>query len=174
MGAKFEGFAQVAATLRDLRDPKQTGPVLKKAVRAGMEEPFKRAKELIPVGTESHFVGAWKGPPGTWAPPGYARASIRVIARADSNGQRAYALLGVRTLAYYAVQFVEIGTVKMAAHPWLRPAFLGSRDPAIRMLGEGINDWIKEVAARHRSGAHNYTGGAARADALEATAAAVQ
>jgi hypothetical protein len=167
-----EGFDAVAAALRDLRDPKQTGKALLKGVRQGMQEPFKRAKELIPEGTEAHYVGRWKGPPGTLVHPGFARESIRVIAKADRDGQRAYALLGVRSFAYYAVQFVELGTSKMPAHPWLRPAFLGSRDPAIRMLGDGINEWISEVAAKHRSGAKGYAGGAARADALDATAGA--
>lgn len=153
MASRLEGFAELGAQLRNLKDPKQIGPTLKRGVRAGMREPQKRARALIPTGVDAHMT--YKG---RLVAPGFARRSIRVISKVAKGGQMAYALLGVRAEAYYAVQYVEIGTSKMAAHPWLRPAFLASKDPNIRALGTEINDWIKGIASK-RVGSGNVMSG---------------
>lgn len=144
-GSGFEGFESLGLKLKTLTDPKQIGPTLKSAVRSGMAEPLKKARQLIPVGVDAHQTIK-----GRTVAPGFARRSIRVISKIDrkSGGQRAYALLGVRKEAFYAVQFVELGTSKMPAQPWLRPAFAASKDPAIRMIGQGIDRWIVDVAKR--------------------------
>ncbi len=165
MASRLEGFDSLAAALRELRDPKEVGKTLRKGVRAGMREPLKRARQLIPVGVDAHVVGRWKGK-GRVVAPGFAKRSIRVITKVAKGGQMAYALLGVRAEAYYAVQFVELGTSKMAAQPWLRPAFLGSKDPQLQALGGEINEWIKGLASRHRS-----RGNSSRAAQLESNAA---
>lgn len=157
-GARLEGFEDLAAKLKGLSDPKQIGKVLRTGVRQGMAEPKKKAQALIPVGIDAH-----KTYKGRLVAPGFAKRSIRVITKIARGGQMAYALLGVRAEAYYAVQYVELGTSKMAAHPWLRPAFLASRNPMIRAMGMELNAWIKGLAARKT--------GARRAQLLDNAAA---
>jgi len=158
---KIEGIADLAAKLKDLKDPKQVGPTLKRGVRAGMLEPARRARQLIPIGVDAHQT--YKG---RLVAPGFAKRSIRIIAKILKGGQAAYALLGVRAEAFYAVQYVELGTSKMQPRPWLRPAFLSSNDPMLRALGGELNDWIKRIAVRKRAAGEN-----ARAYQLEQNAA---
>lgn len=144
--ATFEGFGELAAKLRDLTDPKQIGPVLRKGVRDGMAEPMKQAKALIAVGTEPHLT--YKG---KLVAPGFAQRSIVRRTKVDRSGLSASCVLGVLDEAFYAVAFLELGTSKMAARPWLRPAFAANRDPAIRALGADLNAWILDVAKRSKS-----------------------
>lgn len=144
MASSMDGFAALAAKLKGLRDPKEVGRTLKTGVSRAMNDVAKVARQYIPEGIDAH-----KTYKGRLVAPGFAKRSIRVISKVDSNGQRAYALLGVRAEAYYAVQFVELGTSKMYARLWLRPAFNASKDPMIKAVGGEINDWIKGVAAQH-------------------------
>lgn len=156
--ATFEGFGDLAGKLHTLSDPKAIGKVLKIGVKAAMREPQQKARALIPTGIEAHFSYL-----GRILTPGFARRSIRVITKVLGGGLAAFALLGVRKEAFYAVQYVELGTSKMAAQPWLRPAFAASKDPMVRGLGRELNNWILNVASRR---------GGARAAQLNANAGA--
>lgn len=143
VNGRLEGFDALAFKLRGLTDRKQIGKTLKQGVRSGMAEPLKRTRALIPTGIDAHFTYLKR-----LVAPGFARRGIRVISKVIGGGTAAYALLGVRKEAYYAVQYVELGTAKMAAQPWLRPAFAQSKHPMIRALGRDINNWILDVARR--------------------------
>lgn len=154
----FSGFDELARKLHTLSDPKEIGKTLKTGVKAAMREPQQKARAMIPAGVDAHFTYLKR-----LVAPGFARRSIRVISKVMKGGAAAFALLGVRKEAYYAVQYVELGTAKMAAQPWLRPAFAASKDPMVRALGKDINNWILSVAQRR---------GGARAVQLNANAAA--
>lgn len=144
---QFIGFDVLAKKLTTLSDPVESGKAMRTAVRQAMNDVKKTAAQLMPQGIDPHRT--YKG---RLVAPGFARRSLRVISKLDKSKNMAYALLGVRAEAYYAVQYVELGTQKMQAQPWLRPAFLGSTDPTIRMVGQGIFDWIEDLAKRHETG----------------------
>lgn len=95
-----------------------SGNLIRGSVRAGMNAAKKAAKERIPVGTE-----AFRTYTGRLVAPGFASRNIKMITVLSKDKTTATAILGVSKEAYYAVQFVEMGTSKMAAQPWLRPAF---------------------------------------------------
>lgn len=165
MASGLEGFGELAQLLGTLKNPKNTGKVLRAGVRNAMNDVRKRAIALAPIGSVPHAVGKkLRGVQRRTVAPGFGRRSIRVITKIDRGGQMAYALLGVRKDAYYMVQFVELGTSKMAAKPWLRPAFLGSGSAQAKLVGDAINDWIIGLAANHRA-----RGNIGRAQQLEST-----
>lgn len=98
-----------------------SGNITRNAVRAGIKAAYTAAQARIPVGDQ-----AFRTYTGRLVGPGFAKRNIRVISVLSKDKTTATAILGVRKEAYYAVQFVELGTSKMAAQPWLRPAFYGS------------------------------------------------
>src|ERR1041384_414198 len=98
------------------------GRALRAAVRAGITPAIERARQLIPVGIDKHITEA-----GREVRPGFARKSIRGIIKVSRDKSVAIGVIGVRKTARYAVQFVELGTSRMAAQPWLRPAFRETR-----------------------------------------------
>jgi HK97 gp10 family phage protein len=153
------GFDALSKKLQTLSNAKEIGDAMKTEVRGAMQEVKKTAAGLIPEGIDPHVT--YKGRVVT---PGFAKRSLRVVARLDKKRGAAYALLGVRAEAFYAIQFVELGTSKMAAQPWLLPAFEQSTDNAVRMVAQGLREWIIGIATKHQTGV--YGGGQERADQL--------
>lgn len=117
----LEGVAELSKQLDSL-GRLDDGKALRAAVRAGMKPAFKAAQQSIPVGTVAHRT--YKG---QLVAPGFAKRSLVIVTTLSKDGQKASAILGVKAEAFYAIQFIEMGTSKMAAQPWLRPSFYGTR-----------------------------------------------
>lgn len=98
-----------------------SGNLTRNAVRAGIGAAYRAAQQRIPVGDQ-----AFRTYTGRLVAPGFAKRNIRVISVLSKDKKTATAILGVRKEAYYAVQFVEMGTSKMGAQQWLRPSFYGT------------------------------------------------
>lgn len=145
------GFEELQKKLNTLRDPKIIGNELRKTTRAAMVETKKVAATKIPVGTVGHITYR-----GRLVTPGFSKRSLRVISGINKRQGSAWALLGVRAEAFYAIQFVELGTVKMAAQPWLRPTFEASKDVNVKLLGEALRKWILGIAAKKGVGSERY------------------
>ena len=60
---------------------------------------------------------------------------MRVVTKLDRSGQRASAAIGVRSEAFYAAIFGELGTSKTPARPWLRPAMANTQAAQIDAMG---------------------------------------
>jgi len=158
---KIIGFDELSQKLNTLSDPKEMGKALRSTVRNAMNDVKKVAAGLIPVGIDAHRT--YKGRLVT---PGFAKRSLKVVSTLDKRRGSASAILGVSSEAFYAIQFVELGTYKMAAKPWLRPAFNGSADKNIRKVAEGMREWIRGIADKHKVGVSGYNGGEDRASQL--------
>lgn len=113
----LKGVAQLTRQL-DALGKLDDGKALRAAVNAGIKPAKEVAKGLIPEGVDAHRT--YKG---RVVAPGFARRSIATKTKLSRDKQKATAMLGVAPEAFYAVQFVELGTSKMPAQPWLRPAF---------------------------------------------------
>lgn len=106
--------------LRSMND----GKILRGAVRAGMKPANASAKaRLAEINTTNRAFRTYRG---RWVAPGFASRNTRVITTVSKDKNQSVAILGVRKEAFYAVQFLELGTSKMARRPWLRPAFYGT------------------------------------------------
>lgn len=99
------------------------GKIALGAVRAGIQPAFTAAEAKIPVGTRMHRT--YKG---RLVAPGFGKRSLVIVTTKKTNDGLPSALLGVRGEAYYETQFLERGTSKMRAQPWLRSSFYSTQD----------------------------------------------
>lgn len=118
-----------------------SGNITRNAVRAGIGAAYKAAKTRIKKGDQ-----AFRTYTGRLVGPGFASRNIRVISVLSKDKTSATAILGVRKEAYYAVQFLERGTSKMAAQPWLRPSFYGTAAEQQRGIVQYMQKRIDKIA----------------------------
>lgn len=142
----LQGVAQLVVKLREL-GAMEDGKIIQGAVRAGMRPALVSARQKIPVGTIAHRT--YKG---RLVAPGFAKRSLRIVAVLSKDKQQATALLGPSKEGYYATQFLERGTFKMKAQPWLRPAFYGTGEQQKTALAAYLNKWFLKKATETTSG----------------------
>ncbi len=96
---------------------KTGGKILRESVRYAATPIRALAKLKIPKGSEAHRT--YKG---NLVSPGFAKRSIKMASKIRRDGVIDL-VIGVKAEAFYATQFVELGTTKMRAQEWLVPAF---------------------------------------------------
>ncbi len=141
MASALQGVAELNRKLSELADPKENGRVLRAAAGAAMRQVMKVARASAPVGKEPH-----KTYKGRLVAPGFASRSLRVVTSLREG--TATAKLGVRAEAFYALQFIELGTSKIPRTPWLVPAFEQQQDPALKALGDTMRKRIDKIARK--------------------------
>lgn len=138
-GFKLQGSAELDRKLQELG-----AAVAKKATRQAAREALQIAKSAAqasaPIGSAPHRT--YKG---RLVAPGFASRHIKVATKVPRPGL-AIASLGVESEAFYALQFIELGTAKIPARPWLRPAFERSIPAMIKKFGESLAAKIEKVA----------------------------
>lgn len=137
----LEGVAELEKKLKALGQVASV-PILRAAVRAGIKPVKARAEELIPVGSEAHRT--YKG---RLVAPGFAKRSLRTVTRASPDGRKVSAAVGVRKEAFYAALFVELGTARTRAQPFLRPALEQTKSEQERAFAEKLKERIDKVTA---------------------------
>ena len=135
----LEGVAQLTRQLNALQKL-EDGKAIRAAVKAGMTPVYKAAQQKIPVGTVAHRTFK-----GRLVAPGFAKRSLQLVTTLSSDKQKATAIIGVRGEAFYAIQFVEMGTSKMAAQPWLRPAFYDTREEQESAVATSLRNTIDKI-----------------------------
>lgn len=136
MSQDIEGLKKLLRQLKTLTRS-DGGKALRRSARAAIQEPLQRARAAIPVGVDEHRT--YKG---RIVQPGFAKRSIRAIVTVSRDKKKVEAILGVKAEAFYAVQFVELGTTKTPARPWLRPAFQSSEAQQISTLSTELRNAI--------------------------------
>lgn len=144
MTEAVQGLAALQKQLRTLATM-DNGEALLKAARAAAEPVLVKARDLIPVGVDQH-----KTYKGRVVAPGFAKRSIRIAARLSKDRKSASASVGVEPEAFYAVQFVELGTAKMAAQPWLTPAYESTREQQLALLNRQLKVFIERPNRRRK------------------------
>ncbi len=157
---KVEGLAELNRRLQEL--PRHIAKnTLRGAVNAAAtvirKEAQQRAPVYIPVavawGGKAGSIGTKHPPAGT-----LKRAIYQKHVRAGSDTQQMY-IIGVRhsrvskvqaygPLDAYYWHFVEFGTSRMAARPFLRPAFALKKDAAIDAMKAYLAERIPREAAK--------------------------
>lgn len=146
MSSALEGVAELTAKLTDL-GVKLAAKELKGSVKAALKVALLAARASIPIGTEPHLTYR-----GRLVAPGFAARSLTIKTKLDKRAGSAVALLGVTQEAFYALQFVELGTAKMPARPWLRPAFASSEDAMLQGLADEMRKRVERIAKKRASG----------------------
>ena len=127
------GYTMKPADLRDM-------------VRYAIKVAEGPAQSAAPRGTEPHMVKS-KGARWPVIPP-YAATQIKVKAKVFKDKTGARAMLGVRQPAFYATSFVELGTDKMDARPWLGPAFTSAAPAMLQRMKTWLQRKLKRVKKR--------------------------
>lgn len=133
---KIEGLKELDRALKEL-PLKIQGNILRGAVRAGAQVIRKDAMARAPVDK------------------GKLKRNIRIQRSRKSTNTSEKATVGVRARgkkddpsnAYYW-KFVELGTSKMAAHPFLRPAFEAMKMKAVEAIRTYLGSRIESEAAK--------------------------
>lgn len=138
----------VDALNRKLKEfgPKLQQRYIRAALRAGMKPVLDQAKANIPVWVPpEHSSGLHRTYKGRLVSAGFAKRSLRIITTQIKDGA-ASALLGVRREAYYVLQYIERGTSKYPAHPWLAPSFKARKDQALKAFADKLREGVEKLA----------------------------
>lgn len=82
--------------------------------------------------------------------PGFLRASVRIWKKKGRDGGPTVTYgVGTRGMAFYG-KFLEFGTSKMAARPWLRPAVDALTGWALEAMRSRLEQRIKRYALKGR------------------------
>ena len=116
---------------------------LRGTVKDALEEAEHVARARIPQGTVPH-----KTYKGRLVSPGFALATLHIETFVDKARGKAVALLGVAREAFYAALFVELGTSKQNAQPWLQPSFEQSKEPMLQRLAGSLRERVERIAKK--------------------------
>jgi len=139
-----DGFLIGAKELQD-KLAKLSGKDAKAAVRRGLTAASKpvvfAARASIPKGVDSSRTIR-----GRIVGPGFASRNIKAKVIMYRSGTGGSVLVGPTTVAFYATQFVEIGTSRQARRPWLEPAFDSTKGAQVAAFGDAVEKHITKVA----------------------------
>lgn len=112
------------------------------AAQAGAQVFYDEVKQRVPVSAKPHST---KGKKQTFTPGTLRKAIYQAFADKESGDGRAmYRVSWNKTHAFYG-RFVEFGTSKMAAKPFLRPAYDAARAKALKAVQERMAAEVKKA-----------------------------
>lgn len=131
-------FSKLAAKLDNITTAaeKATRP----AAQSGAQVFYDEVKQRVPMSAKPHKSGKKTYNPGT-----LRRAVYQAFAERESGDGRAmYRVSWNKTHAFYG-RFVEFGKSKMAAKPFLRPAYDAARAKALKAAQERMAAEVKKA-----------------------------
>jgi len=134
---QLTGFKELAAALRELPD-RVAKNALRTAVSAGASVIRKEVRSRSPVDTgllKKHMY----------------QKQIRELSSAESQTffvgvRKVKSKDGVKQPSPFYWRFLEFGTSKLPAKPFLRPAFEMQKDNAIKAIGKKLDERIQKYA----------------------------
>lgn len=131
--------------------PAAGGKALRNSAASAMLPALRAAKSRAPVGTEPH-----KTYKGETVFPGHTSRSVRRRSVLSRDKTTAWAQVGVKSDAFYSLQFIERGwragpegsqnRTRQAPRPWLEPAFDSTQQQILRRLKERLKKQIDKAA----------------------------
>ena len=132
-------FSKLAAKLDNITTAAEKA--VRPAAQDGAQVFYDEVKQRVPLSAKSHKSGKKTYNPGT-----LRKAIYQAFAdRESGDGKALYRISWNKTHAFYG-RFVEFGTSKMAAKPFLRPAYDAARAKAIKAVRERMAAELKKVA----------------------------
>ena len=112
------------------------------AAQAGSQVLYDEVKLRAPMSTKSH---GYKGNPNIYQ-PGNLKASIyQVFSKTNSvNGKQVYQISYNQKKAFYG-RFLEFGTAKLAAQPFIRPSYESKKSVALEASKAKYLELAKEA-----------------------------
>ena len=148
--AKIEGFRTLTRQLEGM-ETAVAGKILRGAAMSATLPALRAARAAAPVGTppyegkDPYPVKTYKGRLRT---PGFAKRNIarKSVLRRDKKGVTV--MIGVKPEAFYAVQFIELGTSAIPKRPWLEPSFKSSIPEINARLQQQLKKRIDKAARK--------------------------
>lgn len=131
-------FSKIAAKLDNITKAAEQG--VRPAAQAGAQVFYEEVKQRVPVSAKAHKSGKKTYNPGT-----LRKAIYQAFADKESgDGKAMYRISFNKTHAFYG-RFVEFGTSKMAAKPFLRPAYDAARAKALQAVQARMAEEVKKA-----------------------------
>lgn len=143
-GVRVEGLKELQDKLSGL-GAGMAARQLRGAARDAMERTEAVARARAPVGEQVHKT--YKGRTVT---PGFTVRSIKRAAFWDRTRNVARAVVGVAAEAFYALSFVERGTSKAPAQPWLAPSFHATSGQVLADFKASLVRRLERIAKRRK------------------------
>lgn len=144
MAEQVQGLRELQEKLKNF-GPRLGGSILKRAAQQAMAPVLKEARATAPVGSEPH-----KTYKGRLVAPGFLSRNIKAKSVLSKDKSTAKAMVGPTREAFYGTAFVERGTSKMAAQPFLVPAFTAKKDEVTERFKVRMRAIIEREAAKRR------------------------
>jgi HK97 gp10 family phage protein len=139
MANKLEGVAAMTKALNEL-GARTAAKELRGTARAAMKIVHEKAMATMPVGAFPHTTYRGRRVFG-----GFSKRNLKLATRINKYSKSVEAIVGPSREAFYATQFVELGTSKMPARPWLRPAFESSQDAVLSEISSQLRKRIARL-----------------------------
>lgn len=137
INASFD-FSKIAAKLDGIT--KAAEKAARPAAQAGAQVFYDEMRSRVPMSAKAHKSGKKTYSPGT-----LRKAIYQAFADKESgDGKAKYRISWNKTHAFYG-RFLEFGTSKMAAKPFLRPAFDAAQAKAVKAVQDRMNAEVKKV-----------------------------
>ena len=131
-------FSKLAAKLDNITSVAEKA--VRPAAQSGAQVFYDEVKQRVPVSAKPHKSGKKTYSPGT-----LRKAIYQAFADKESgDGKALYRISWNKTHAFYG-RFVEFGTSKMAARPFLRPAYDAARAKAVKAVQERMAVELKKA-----------------------------
>lgn len=139
---KIEGLAELQAELLQLPD-KVGNRVLQSALTSAALPIMKNAQDRVPIAHQAYKLH-WGG----IANPGWLRQHIiRKKVRSSKNSAEVIITIKDQRDAYFW-RFIEFGTSKMTAQPFMRPAFEAKASEAVDRFKEVLAERIEKAVTK--------------------------
>lgn len=142
MAYELTGVRELSAKL-DKLSAKASGTILRRAANAAVKPVIAEARARIPVNKINALHKTYKG---RYVAPGFAQRSVASKVSLSRDKRAVFASIGVKREAFYAVNFVEVGTSRQGKQPWLRPAFQATQSKQLTAFSEVLKKEIDKVA----------------------------
>ena len=139
---EVEGLKQLSKQLSTL-GPKVGSKFLRSALMSAALPVVKSAKANVPIGNESH-----KTHKGRIVAPGFAARNVAKKSALSRDKRTAYVSIGVKREAFYAVNFLELGTKHIPKRPWLTKALQKEQFNVIRRFKATLKKKIEQEAKK--------------------------
>ena len=162
MASKYShirGFKELSAQL-DAMGKAPSGQALRNAAMSAMLPAQEAARAAAPRGSPPYGPYESRKQPfdpypkktykGRRVAPGFASRNVARRAFLNNEGSRVRVSLGVRSEAFYALQFIELGTSKIPKRPWLEPSFRASQDAVEFAFHDRLVELIDRAAKTKR------------------------
>lgn len=139
---RTEGFAELAERLKQL-GPRVAKNALRRAVSSGAAVVRNDARSRAPVDTgemkKDIQIKREKDERGSFM------AKYAVFVRSGKKSRMSGRARDVQKDSFYW-KFLEYGTSKMPAQPFMRPAFEARKEEALKVIGEKLDEGIQKAA----------------------------